>query len=222
MVNTFQFSQMLDCTLSHAGATLEDTLELIEYAKDHQFYSVIGPRCFVPLMVEKLRGSDTLVGAGCCFPAAHDPTEIKASYAKYLVEQGAKEIDMVLNIGYLKGKMYREASRDINTVKQAIGPTIPLKCIIETPVLSNQEIREASCLLIDTKADYIKTATGLSGNTTLSHIKLISDEVRGRIPIKAAGGIRDKDTVYKMKELGVSRFGISFNNAKKIIQSLEE
>ena len=222
MITNYQFSRMLDATLSHAGATLEDTLELIEFAKNHQFYSVIGPRCFVPLMAEKLRGSDTMVGAGCCFPAGHDPTEIKASYAKFLVEQGAKEIDMVLNIGYLKGKMYREAIQDIVTVKQAIGPTIPLKCIIETPVLTNQEIREASRLLLDVEIDSIKTATGFSGDTTLSHVKIISDEVRGRILIKAAGGIRDKETVYQMSELGVSRFGISFNNAKKIIQSLEK
>lgn len=212
---------MLDATLSHAEATMDETLELIKLAKHHHFYSIIGPRCYVPLMEESLKGTDTIVGAGCSFPAGHDPTLIKAAYAKFLVEQGAKEIDMVLNIGFLKSKMYQEAEEDIIAVKTAIGESIPLKCIIETPVLTDQEIREASHILLDSGVEYIKTATGFQGKTTLHHVRILSDEIRGKVKIKASGGITNCETVFEMLDLGVSRFGISLSNVMKIIEELQ-
>ena len=221
MITLFQFSRMLDATLSHAGATMDETLELIELAKHYHFYSIIGPRCYVPLMEESLKGTDTIVGAGCSFPAGHDPTVIKAAYAKLLVEQGAKEIDMVLNIGFLKSKMYQEAEADILAVKGAIGESIPLKCIIETPVLIDHEIREASHMVLDSGIEYIKTATGFQGKTTIQHVKILSEEIRGKIKIKASGGIKNSEAISQMLDLGVSRFGISLTNVMKIIEELQ-
>lgn len=219
-ITAHQFARKTDATLSHATATKKDFLTLIQDAKKYEFYSIIGPRCYVPLAAEKLKGSNTLVGAGCCFPAGHDPTEMKAQAAKLLVAQGAQEIDMVMNIGYLKSKMYREAEQDILAVRSAIGERIPLKCIIEVCFLSDSEIREACQLLMNAKVDFVKTATGLHDPTTLHHIEVISKEVGDNLQIKAAGGIQSLDTVKKMLDLGVSRFGISIQNVRAILKEL--
>lgn len=219
-ITAYDFARKVDATLSHSTATKSDFLELISDAKKYRFYSIIGPRCYVPLAAEKLAGSQTLVGAGCCFPAGHDPTEMKAQSAQLLVSQGAQEIDMVMNIGYLKSKMYREIENDILAVREAVGESIPLKCIIEVCFLSDNEIRESCQLLINSRVDFVKTATGLYGPTTFHHIDVISKEVRDNIQIKAAGGIQTLDTVKQMIDLGVSRFGISIGNVHAILGEL--
>lgn len=217
-----EFTSTLEATLSQATATKKDTLKLIDDAKKYEFCAVIGPRCYVNFIAERLKNTRTIVGAGCCFPAGHDPQEVKAMYAKYLVDHGAQEIDMVMNIGYFKSKMYKAVQADILCVRNAIGPNVPLKCIIEVGLLTDAEIREVCHLLMDSEVDFIKTATGLNGSTNIHQVELIANTVKGKIKIKAAGGIRTVKTVEQMRSLGVSRFGIGLNSALNIIDEINK
>lgn len=217
-----KFTRMLDGTLTNACATKSQLDELLKTAKQYHYYSVLGPRCFNSYVVKALEGTDTIPGSGCCVATGNDPTEVKAFHAKYAVSEGIKEIDMIMNMTYFKSGLKDLVVKDIKAVRDAISKDIPLKCILEVCFLSDKEIREACELLIEGGVDYIKTATGTQGPTTLHHIDVITSTVKGRVKIKAAGGIRTVETIEKMINLGVDRFGISHKNALNIIQELQQ
>lgn len=217
-----QFVRSLDATLTFPTATREETLELIEAARKNDYYSILVPRCFNRLAAEGLKGSRTIAGSGCSATLGHDPSEIKAYHAAFAVSEGIREIDMTMNLCYLKSKMYREAVMDIRKVKEAVGQEIPLKCIIEAPILTDEEIRTACEIVIEGGADFVKSASGLRGETTLHHMEVISGAVKDRIRIKAAGGIRSLSGAASMLELGAARLGISHPTVKKILQEIEE
>ena len=125
------------------------------------------------------------------------------------VASGADEIDMVLNIGFLKSNNYVAVLKDISAVKNAIGTT-PLKVILEISELSKNEIVKASEICIDAQADFVKTSTGFSkSGATLTAVKIIKKTIKNRAKIKASGGIRDYETAVKYIEVGVDRIGTS-------------
>lgn len=217
-IHISEIARMTDVTLTGACSTKTELDELLDFAKQHHFYSVIGPRCYNAYIAEALAGTDTLPSSGCCFPAGHDPSEVKAFHAKYAVSEGIREIDMVMNLPYFKSGLYQSVVDDIRIVKDAIGNEILLKCIIEVCFLNDDEIRRACELVIDGGAEYIKTATGLQGPTTLHHVEVVAEAVKDRAKIKAAGGIRDIKTMEKMIDLGVDRFGISYQSVRKIFE----
>lgn len=217
-----EFVRKLDATLTYPTATREETMRVIEAARTNGYYSILVPRCFNRLAAEGLKGSRTIPGSGCSADLGHDPSEIKALHARYAVSEGIREIDMTMNLCYLKSKMYREAVRDIRMVKEAAGPGVLLKCIIEAPILSDLEIQTACRLMMEGGADFVKSASGLRGETTLHHIEVIAEAVRGSIGIKAAGGIRSLSTVVSMSELGVSRFGISHPAVLEILHGIDK
>jgi len=124
-------------------------------------------------------------------------------------EQGASEIDMVMNIGRLKSKNHLAVLKDISDVKRAIGLT-PLKVILEISELSKNEIVKACEICIDAKADFVKTSTGFSkSGATLTAVKIMKKSVRDQLKIKASGGIRDAETALKYIDVGVDRIGAS-------------
>lgn len=220
MLNKHTFCRMLDATTISPLATKQDMLELIKLAHEYEFFSVIGPRCFVPLLVEGVKGTNTIAGSGCCGDDGCEPGYLKAYAAADSIRLGAQEIDMVINLHYLKSKMYDEAVADIRAVKDAIG-NHRLKCIIESPVLTDAEIAIATQIVIDGGADFIKTSIGGGHVATVHQVQVIDSVNHGRLGIKASGGIRDLDTVNRMLDLGVTRFGIGLNSAFKIMQNME-
>lgn len=136
-------------------------------------------------------------------------TEAKVYEAAKAIEQGANEIDMVMNIGRLKSKNHVAVLKDISAVKRAIGFT-PLKVILEISELSKNEIIKACEICIDAKADFVKTSTGFSkSGATLTAIKIMKKSVKGLLEIKASGGIRDAETALKYIDVGVTRIGAS-------------
>ena len=142
-------------------------------------------------------------------PLGSMSTEAKIFEAKKAIEQGASEIDMVMNIGRLKSKNYVAVLKDISDVKRAIGLT-PLKVILEISELSKNEIVKACEICIDAKADFIKTSTGFSkSGATLTAVKIMKKTVKDQLKIKASGGIRDAETALKYIEVGVHRIGAS-------------
>lgn len=136
-------------------------------------------------------------------------TQAKVYEARKAINEGAEEIDMVLNLGLLKSRNYVAVYKDIADVKTAIGQKI-LKVIIEISELSKNEIVKACEICVDAKADFVKTSTGFAkSGATITAVKIIKKTLKGRAKIKASGGISDKDTAYKYLEVGVDRIGTS-------------
>ena len=170
--------------------------------------------------MEQLKGTDTNPGFGCSRWSGADPTVCKVYAAQYAVGLGAQEIDMVMNQSYLVSGLYKEAQADIRAVKEAIGDKA-LKVIIECPLHSDELIETAAKIIIDAGADCIKTCSGTEGPCTLHHVELISRVAQGRVWIKAAGGIRDLETVDRMLDMGVARFGIGYRHAKRLCDAAD-
>lgn len=214
-----QLARYIDSTNVATLATKTEVDEMIRQAKEYHFFAVNAPASYFPYLVENLRGSDTNPGFGCCRWSGADPTRFKAASAKWAVGLGAKEIDMVMNLSYFKSGMYDEVVRDIGEVKDAIGKDHALKVIIECPLQSDEEIIKAVDLVIASGADCVKSASGMEGATTIHHVELLTKAAKGKIWVKAAGGIRDIETVDRMLDMGVQRFGINYRSAKRICDS---
>lgn len=214
-IDGIKLARMIDSTHIATLATKQELDVLIAQAKEYNFFAVNGPACYFPYLVEQLKGSTTNPGFGCTRWSGADPTNCKVNAAKWAVDLGAQEIDMVMNQSYLVSGLYKEAVEDIHAVKEAIGDKA-LKVIIECPLHSEKLIQTAVEIIVDSGADCIKTSSGTEGPTTLRHVELVSKAARGRVWIKAAGGIRTIETVNRMLDLGVSRFGINYKFAKKL------
>lgn len=214
-LNGKQLARIIDSTNIATLATKTEIDEMIGQAKEYHFYAINGPASYFLYLVEQLRGSDTNPGFGCTRWSGADPTHCKVYAAKWAVDHGAQEIDMVLNQSYLVSGLYKEAEADIRAVKEAIGDKA-LKVIIECPLHDDRLIREAAEIIISGGADCIKTCTGTEGACTLHHVDIITQIAKDRVWVKAAGGIRSLDTIDSMLNMGVKRFGIGYKSAKKI------
>ena len=204
-----ELNKYIDHTLLSPSTSESDILRLCEEAMKYNFYSVCVNSCYVPIAKQALGRSEVKVCTVVGFPLGATSTEAKIFEAKKAIEQGATEIDMVMNIGRLKSKNYVAVLKDISDVKRAIG-LIPLKVILEISELSKNEIVKACEICIDAKADFVKTSTGFSkSGATLTAVKIMKKTVRDQLKIKASGGIRDAETALKYIEVGVHRIGAS-------------
>jgi deoxyribose-phosphate aldolase len=204
-----ELNRYIDHTLLSASAKEAEILKLCDEALKYNFYSVCVNSSYVALAKQALGQSNVKI---CCvvgFPLGAMSTEAKIFEAKNALENGATEIDMVMNIGRLKSQNYVAVLKDISRVKKAIGLTT-LKVILEISELSKNEIVKACVICIDANADFVKTSTGFSkSGATLTAVKIMKKTVRDQLKIKASGGIRDKETALKYIDVGVSRIGAS-------------
>jgi len=200
----------IDHTLLKPTATEADIVQLCNEAKQYNFFAVCVNSCFVRLASDNLENSNVKVCSVIGFPLGAMSTKAKVYEAKNAIDNGADELDMVINIGYLKSKNFDAVWKDIEAVKNII-PNRTLKVIIETCHLNNIEIIKASELAVQSGADFIKTSTGFgSGGATVHDVKLIKSVVEHcNTKIKASGGIRDYETAKKFIDLGVDRLGVS-------------
>lgn len=204
-----KINKYIDHTLLKSDTTERDIIDLCNEAKEHQFYSVCINSSYVALAKQLLERSSVKICSVIGFPLGAMSTEAKVFEAKDAIEKGADEIDMVINIGYLKSKNYVAVFKDISDVKIAIGKT-PLKVIIEISELSKNEIIKASEICLDAKVDFIKTSSGFTkSGATLTAVKIIKKTVRDNAKIKASGGIRDYETAKKYINVGADRIGTS-------------
>ncbi|WP_456440506.1 deoxyribose-phosphate aldolase [Psychroserpens sp.] len=202
-----ELNKYIDHTLLKSTATERDIIDLCNEAKKHKFYSVCINSSYIPLAKQLLKGSSVKICTVVGFPLGATATETKVFEAKQAIEAGAHEIDMVINIGFLKSKNYVEVFKDISDVKLAIGKTL-LKVIIEISELSKNDIVKACEICLDAKADFVKTSTGFSkSGATLTAVKIMKKSVKGRAKIKASGGICDLETAQKYIDIGVDRLG---------------
>ena len=204
-----ELNKHIDHTLLKPTATESDIIKLCGEAKTFNFYSVCVNSCYIPLAKEALKGSDVKICTVVGFPLGAVSTEAKVFEAIKAKEQGADEIDMVLNIGFLKSSNYLAVLKDISAVKNTIGNT-PLKVILEISELSKNEIVKACEICLDAKADFVKTSTGFSkSGATLTAVKIIKKTLKDGAKIKASGGIGDSETAQKYIDVGVDRIGTS-------------
>lgn len=202
----------IEHTLLKQDAKLEDFLKLFEEAKEHKFLGVCINPTYVKLAKENLYGTDVKIVTVVGFPLGANRSDVKAFETSKAVEDGADEIDMVINVSKLKDKDYDFIINDIKTVKTACKDK-PLKVILETDLLSKEEIKKACELCIEAKADFVKTSTGFVKNgvgAKAEDVKLMFDTVSPYgLKVKASGGIRDKEAALKMLEAGAERLGTS-------------
>ncbi len=200
----------IDHTLLKPTATKSDIIKLCEEAIEHQFFSVCVNSCYVPLANEHLKGSKVKVCSVIGFPLGAMSTKAKVAEAESALNNGADEIDMVINLGHIKSKNFDAVWKDIEAVKKVM-PNKVLKVILETCYLEELEIIKASELAIQSGADFIKTSTGFgTEGATINDIKLMKSVAKDKcIKIKASGGIKDTKTALEYISLGVNRLGTS-------------
>ncbi len=202
----------IEHTLLKQDAVYEDFIKLFDEAKEHKFLGVCVNPLYVRLTKEQLEGSGVKIVTVVGFPLGANKSDVKAYEAQQAVEDGADEIDMVINVTALKNKDYEFVQKDIETVK-AFCADKPLKVILETDLLTKDEIKSACEICIAAKADFVKTSTGFVKNgvgAKVEDVKLMYETVSPHgLKVKASGGIRDKETAIKMLEAGAERLGTS-------------
>ena len=202
-------NKYIDHTILKATASSSDVQKLCEEAIEHEFYSVCVNGCYVADAKQLLQGTDVKVAAVVGFPLGAMTTDAKVFEAKEAVENGASEIDMVINVAKLKDGEFEYVENEIRQIKEDIGDNV-LKVIIETCYLTDEEKVKACELSLVAKADFVKTSTGFgTGGATYEDVKLMKSVVGDNAKVKASGGVRDKETAEKYVELGAERLGTS-------------
>lgn len=221
-MTVYDIARLIDISAVRADSTKTDVDNVIKAAKDNQLICVFSMPSFASYVVEQMNETFGVeIGGVVGFPSGAETTSAKLFQAKEMKAAGCTEIDMVLNIGKLKSGMYDDVLAEIKAVREVVAP-LPLKVIMEVALLTDEEIVKASLLIRDGGATFVKTGTGWAGATTFEHVKLIKDTVGDSIRLKVAGGVRDLDTLIKMYEMGVSRFGIGYKSVLDIIEEAKK
>ncbi|SEA32965.1 deoxyribose-phosphate aldolase [Lachnospiraceae bacterium NK3A20] len=197
-----------DHTLLKPEATWEQIRELCDDGARYGTASVCIPPCYAKQAVEYLDGRlPVCVVIG--FPNGNSTTASKVFEAKEAIDNGVSEVDMVINIGWLKDRKYQEIENEIREIKAAVGSHV-LKVIIETCLLSDEEKIRMCEIVTAAGADYIKTSTGFNaGGATFADVELMAQHVGPGVKVKAAGGIASLEDAQKFLDLGASRLGTS-------------
>lgn len=212
-------AHMIDHTILKPDATPDQIAQLCFEARKYEFASVCVNPTHVKLSAELLRGSPVKVTTVVGFPLGASSTAVKVYETETALRDGASEIDMVINIGALKGKDYDLVARDINAVvRMAHASGALVKVIIETALLTDEEKEIASLLAKEAGADFVKTSTGFSsGGATAEDVALIRRTVGPEMGIKAAGGVSSYEDAKRMIFAGATRIGASAG--VKIVQA---
>lgn len=202
-------TKLFDHTILKADATREMVERVCREAREHHFMSVCVNSYYTGFVADELQGSGVRVCTVVGFPLGQMSTKAKAAETRIAVEDGADEIDMVINVGALKGGDDAVVFEDIRAVRKACEGKV-LKVIIETCLLNEEEKVRACRLAMEAKADFVKTSTGFStGGATKEDVALMRKTVGDTMGVKASGGIRDKEKAVEMLEAGADRLGTS-------------
>ncbi len=213
-----ELRKLIDCSLLRNDVTLKEREEFVGVLKKERFICAFVMPSDVAWLAEEMKDyNDVNIGCAVGFPTGAEPTQIKVAQTRYYHTINGDEVDLVLNIGWLKSGMEREVLDDVKAVVDA-SEGKPVKVILEVTRLNESEIRKGCELVVQAGADYVKTGTGFMREpTTVEHIRIMKDTVGDDIKIKAAGGIRDLDTMVSMINAGATRFGISWQSAVQIV-----
>lgn len=209
----FELAAKIDHTLLKANATRSDILRVCDEAKRYHTASVCVNSCWASVVHDALKGSGVKV---CCvvgFPLGAMSTAAKAFETEQAVNDGAEEIDMVINVGMARAGEWEAVQKDIKAVVDAAGKAA-VKVILETCLLNDEEKVRACMAAKDAGADFVKTSTGFSrAGATVEDVRLMRKTVGDDMGVKAAGGIRNRETALAMIEAGANRIGASATGA---------
>jgi deoxyribose-phosphate aldolase len=205
----YDIAQMIDHSLLRPELTEEDVLRGCEIAKKYKVATVCCRPSEVVLVKYLLQDSEVKTSTVVGFPHGYNKTETKVFEAKQAIEDGAVELDMVINIGRLLDGDYDYVKNDIRAVvKTAHCHSVMVKVIFENFYLTDEQKKVACRLSEEAGADFVKTSTGFAGGgATIEDLQLMRAEVSEKVQVKAAGGVRDLDMTLKVREIGCTRFG---------------
>lgn len=207
---TSSIAKMIDHTLLKPETTKDAVISLCREAADYNFASVCVNPTWVTLAAEELKNAEAVVCTVIGFPLGASTPEVKAFETKNAIENGAAEIDMVMNIGALKGGDYDLVERDMRAVQEAAQGKALTKVIIETCLLTDEEKEKACEIALAAGLDFVKTSTGFStGSATVEDVALMRKAVGDRAGVKASGGVRSLADAEAMIEAGATRIGAS-------------
>jgi deoxyribose-phosphate aldolase len=213
-----EMAGFIDHTILKPEAKSSDIEKMCAEARQYRFYSVCINPGWVPLTAQLLKGSQVKVCTVCGFPLGANATETKSHEARLAVEQGAAEVDMVINIGALKSQDLKTVHQDISSVAKASSGAF-VKVIIETCLLTDEEKILACLIAKSAGAHYVKTSTGFStGGATAPDIALMRLTVGPQMGVKASGGVRSLEEANRMIVAGASRIGTS--SGVKILEQI--
>ncbi len=205
-----KLAQLIDHTALKPTVTKEEILKLTAEAKEYGFYSVCVNPTWVAEAAKQLKGSEVDVCTVIGFPLGANTTAVKVYEATDAINNGATEVDMVINIGALKSKEDKQVLNDIQQVVEAAKGKALVKVIIETCLLTDEEKVRACELAVQAGTDYVKTSTGFStGGATKEDVILMRKIVGENIGVKASGGIHSKADVEALVQAGATRIGAS-------------
>lgn len=205
-----KIQEFIDHTLLKPESTEEQVKKICSEAKKYEFASVCVNPYYASLVSSELKGTGVKTCVVIGFPLGANTKEVKAFETKQAIENGANEVDMVINIGALKDKKYDVVKEDIKAVVEAAKGKAHVKVIIETCLLTDDEKVKACELSKEAGADFVKTSTGFStGGAKAQDVALMRKTVGEDLGVKASGGIRDYKTCMEMIEAGASRIGAS-------------
>jgi deoxyribose-phosphate aldolase len=218
-LNAAELARFIDHTLLRPDASAEEIGKLCKEARQNRFRAVCVNGSRVALAAARLEDSDILVAAVVGFPLGATDPDVKRYETETLIDLGAQEIDMVINIGRLKEGDDRFVFRELRDVVEA-AQGVPVKVILETCLLTDSQKRLGCALAVEAGARMVKTSTGFStGGATIEDVRLLRECVGPKIGVKASGGIRDTATALAMIEAGADRIGTSAGIA--ILQGVE-
>jgi deoxyribose-phosphate aldolase len=211
----------VDHTLLRPDATGEEVLRVVAEAAEHRFAAVFIPPCYVAEAAATLESraeagpgrAAVALGTAIAFPFGWADPRIRLEEARRAVDQGARELDTVINVSRVKSGDWGHVRDDLAGWVEALRATeeeLVLKVILETALLTDEEKERAAELVVEAGADFVKTSTGFAARgATVEDVKLLAEAVKGRIKVKASGGIRDAETALAMIEAGADRIGTS-------------
>lgn len=215
-------ARTIDISALKLDTGYRDLCDLVDACKKYDFGCAFIWQDFSRDLRDMLKGTTTEFGTSLGFPTGHETTAQKVREAEYFVSLGADQIDMVINIGFIKSGWYDRAREDLMAVREATRG-FSLKVIIEAMLLTDEEIVKASTIVRECGCDYVKSGTGFSSApTTLHHVALMKHTVGDACKIKAAGGVRDVETLAAMYALGVERFGIGLQSSIKLMEDMRQ
>ncbi len=200
---------MIDHTLLKADAVKDQIIKICEEARQYKFASVCVNPGWVSTAAEALRGSSVKVCTVIGFPLGATTSFAKACETRDAIANGADEVDMVINVGALKAGDDEFVEKDVRAVVEAAGGRL-VKCILETAMLTDEEVERACRLAVKGGTDFVKTSTGFGpGGATVHHVALMRKTVGNDIGVKASGGIHDFESAVALVEAGANRIGAS-------------
>jgi deoxyribose-phosphate aldolase len=214
--------RMIDLSAVRAESDESEVRALADLARKIRCVAVYALPSLTPLLCELLGGEgDIAVGGAVGFPSGGTTTSAKLREAEELIAMGCRELDMVMNIGFLRSGRVEEVRADIQAVVEAAG-AVPVKVILECHHLTDEEIRAACGCAGEGGAAFVKTGTGWApSGATVHNVELMKSCVGDRLGVKAAGGVRSLEDILALRRAGASRFGIGLSSARAIFGNFE-